>query len=104
MDTVGTILSWVGSLIILVCHIIVIVKMFQHGQTALGIIAIIGTCCLFGLLLTLIYGWMRATQWNIKNVMLAYTVGWVLDIAGTAMNPAQFTDIQTRIQQQQPAR
>jgi hypothetical protein len=102
METLGTILDGVGGLICLVCHIIVIVKMFQKGQTGLGIVTIITTCCGIGFLISLIYGWVKSADWNIKNVMIAYTVGWVLSIAGGALNPAQFSRIQTQFQQQAP--
>jgi len=102
MDTLGTILGGIGSLIILICHIIVIVKMFQRGQTGLGILTIILSLCGIGLLITLIYGWVKAGEWNIRNVMIAYTVGVVLDIAGNAMNPAQIRNILGQAQQQAP--
>jgi hypothetical protein len=100
MDTLGTILAGVGGLLMLVCHIVVILKMFQKGETGLAIVAIVLTFCGgLGLLLTLIYGWFKAAQWNIRNIMIAYTIGWVLGIAGNAMNPGHVRDIQGRFQQ-----
>jgi hypothetical protein len=103
MPLLGSILLGVGGLIVLVCHVIVIVKMFQAGQTGLGILAIVLTCFGFGVLFTLIYGWAKANQWRLRNVMLTFTAGVVLEIAGLALNPAQLTDIQARLQQRQPA-
>lgn len=98
MGTLGSILGGIGGLIVLVCHIIVIVKMFQRGKTGLGILAIVLTCCGVGAIFTLIYGWVKSTEWNIKNLMIAYSIGWVLGIAGGAMNPGQITVIQQQFQ------
>jgi len=98
METLGTIVGGIGGLIMLVCHIIIIVKMFQRAQTALGIITIILTCCGFGFLLSFIYGWVKSTEWNIKNIMLAYTLGWIMSIAGSVLNPGQYSSLQAQFQ------
>jgi hypothetical protein len=103
MPLLGSILAGIGGLIVLVCHIIVIVRLFQSGQTGLGILAIVLTCCGLGVLFTFIYGWVRSAEWRFKNVMIAYSVGVILEIVGFALNPAQFAEIQSRILQQQPA-
>lgn len=68
---IGTIAGLGG----LVCFIMVIVKMFQHGQTGLGVTMIItGICCGIGYLITFIYGWTKASAWRMQNLMIAYTV------------------------------
>jgi hypothetical protein len=103
METLGTILAAVGGIISFVCYILVLVKMFQNGKTGLAIVCIVLFCvCGLGVLIAFIYGWVKSGEWNIRNIMLAWTVGIVLDIAGSALNPTQFTKIQTQIQQQQP--
>ena len=66
--------------------------------TAFLIVAIVLTLCGFGFLLTLIYGWMRSTEWNIKNIMMAYTLGWILWITGSVLNPGQYTYLQGQLQ------
>jgi hypothetical protein len=102
MQTLGQILAGLGGLIALICHIIVIVKMFQNGQTGLGILAIVLTCCFgIGILFTLIYGWVKSTEWNIKNIMLVYTVGFVLHLAGEVMAPPDVASIRQQIEQMQ---
>jgi hypothetical protein len=94
MELLGSALAFFGGLVALVCHILIIVKMFQTGRTGLGIVTIILTCCTgIGLFITLIYGWVKASDWRIQNLMLAYTVGFILSIAGNAMNPAHFERI-----------
>jgi hypothetical protein len=87
MSTTGNVLGGIGGLIVLICHIIMIVKMFQNGQTGLGIVAIVLTCCGLGVLLTLIYGWIKAGQWNIQTLMIIYTIAFILWIVGGAMAP-----------------
>lgn len=61
----------IGSL---VCFILVLIQMFNHGQTGLGIACIVLLfVCGIGGLVTFIVGWMNATRWQIQNVMLAWT-------------------------------
>jgi hypothetical protein len=92
------ILSWLVGIGVVVCHILVIVKMFQAGQTGLGVVCIIlFFCCGIGLLITLIYGWMKATDWNIKQLMIVYTILFVVDLA---ISGAQFNEIKAQVQQQ----
>ena len=105
METLGTILGTVTGIINLVCLILVWIKMFQHGQTVLGIVSILLCFCVVGQLIVFINGWMKAAAWNSRNVMIAWTVGLLLQVAGVALNPAQVTDIQHQIQvPQQPGR
>lgn len=62
----------VGSLI---CFILVLIQMFQNDQTATGIACIVLVfVCGIGGLVAFVSGWMNAGRWNIKNVMLAWTV------------------------------
>jgi hypothetical protein len=59
----------------LVCFVIVLIKQFQTAGALHGIIGLI-TCGIW----TFIWGWMRATTLNIKNIMLAWTGLIVLSI------------------------
>ena len=63
------------SLVWLFCFVLVVVKMFQYGRSILGIVTLVlslfagvGTVVAFAL------GWVRSTQWNIKGLMLVWTV------------------------------
>lgn len=73
------ILASVGSI---VCWIIVLVKMFQNKQVGLGIVSIICGIVAF------IYGWMKAGEWKIQNIMIIWTIcilaGIVFNIIGGA--------------------
>ena len=59
----------------LVCFVIVLIKQFQTAGALHGIIGLI-TCGIW----TFIWGWMRASTLNIKNIMLAWTGLIVLSI------------------------
>jgi len=89
-----SIMAWVVHSILgiiwLVCFILVVVKMFQSGQTALGVITIITMFCGVGFLIAFIYGWVKARDWNIRPVMLTWTVVIILDIALSFVLPIPF--------------
>ena len=59
-----------------ICFIIVLIKQFQNGGLVHGIIGII-TCGIW----TFIWGWMNAGRLNMRNLMLAWTVLWILALA-----------------------
>jgi hypothetical protein len=52
-----------------ICWIIVLIKQFQNAGPIHGIIGII-TCGIW----TFIWGWMNASNLNIRNIMLIWTV------------------------------
>ena len=58
-----------------VCFVIVLIKQFQTAGALHGVIGII-TCGIW----TFIWGWMRAATLNIRNLMLIWTVLFVLTI------------------------
>ena len=61
-----------------VCFIMVLIKQFQTAGAVHGIIGII-TCGIW----TFIWGWMNATNLNIKNIMMIWTL---LIVVGIAIN------------------
>lgn len=78
MPILLTLLSFIGGIGFLVCFILVLVKMFQDGQTGLGIACIVLVLCAgIGFLVAFIIGWINHAKWNIKNLMLAWTALWV---------------------------
>ena len=65
----------------LVCFILVIIQMFQRGKTAMGVVCLVLIpVCGVGGLVAFIYGWMNASQWGIKNIMLAWTGVFVVNL------------------------
>ena len=73
-----TILASLVGLGSLVCFVIVLIKQFQTAGALHGIIGLI-TCGIW----TFIWGWMRASTLNIKNIMLIWTV---LFVAAVVLN------------------
>lgn len=70
----------------LVCLVMVIVKMFQQGETGLGIACVVLSFCTgIGVLIAFVYGWVKSSQWELKKVMVIWTavlaVNLVLTIA-----------------------
>src|SRR5690242_10501235 len=64
MDVLGQVLYGIGGLGALVCFILVVVQMFQRGQTGLGVACIVLLfCCGIGNLVAFVYGWMRHREW-----------------------------------------
>ncbi len=74
MATLLTILGVVVGIANLVLFIMVLIKLFQEKGVLHGILGII--CGLY----TFIWGWMHANRLNIKNIMIAWSVGIVLSI------------------------
>lgn len=58
MNTMIQVLQGLAGLGSLVCLIMVIIQMFQHEQTGLGIACIVLTFCGIGALIAFIYGWV----------------------------------------------
>jgi hypothetical protein len=61
----------IGSL---VCFVLVLIKMFQRGQTGLGVACIVLAFCVgVGALIAFIYGWVKAREWDLQKVMMAWS-------------------------------
>ena len=60
-------LIWLLALVAFVLQILVVVKMFQNAGALHGILGLI--CGLYAL----IWGWMNANKYNIRNLMMAWT-------------------------------
>ena len=75
------VLMVVVGLVGLVCFVLVLVEMFKRQQNGFAIACIVLTFCSgLGPLIALIYGWMKATEWNIKKIMLAWTACIVVQL------------------------
>jgi hypothetical protein len=75
------ILAAVVGIVSLVCFILVLVEMFRREQTGLAIACIVLVLCTgIGFLIAFIYGWIKAGEWNLKKVMVGWTVCWVVQL------------------------
>ncbi len=75
-------LSMLGSiagLISLVCFIIVLIKMFQNGQTGLGVLCIVlGLCLGIGAIIACVLAWQNAARWRLtQNFLMLFTISLV---------------------------
>lgn len=67
------------AIIHLACLVMVIVKMFQKGETTIGVIcAVLSVCSGVGVLIAFIYGWMKSSEWGLSRVMIVWTACFVL--------------------------
>jgi hypothetical protein len=73
MAMVLSILAAICGLGSLVCFILVVVKMFQHGDSTLGIVSIVLIFCGIGALVAYIVGWMKVGVYGVQNIMLIWT-------------------------------
>lgn len=73
-----TILSSVAGLVYLICAIYVLIKIFQDGKILMGILGIV-TCGI----VAFVYGWMNVARYNIRNIMIAWSVAWAISLVLT---------------------
>lgn len=78
-------LAIAAGIVSLVCWIMVLIKMFPAEGALKGILAII--CGLYAF----VWGWMNAGRFNLKNIMIAWTIAIIVSVVanmvygGTAM-------------------
>lgn len=88
MGVLLTLLSIAIGLGSLVCFIMVLIKMFQHGEQTMGIVCIVLLFCGgIGALVALVLGWVNADKWNVRNIVMIWTA---LVIAGIIVQVAMF--------------
>jgi hypothetical protein len=73
------IIAYAAAAVSLVCWIMVLLKMFPAEGTLKGILAII--CGLYAF----IWGWMNASKFNLRNIMLIWTVAIVASVVANLM-------------------
>ena len=66
------VIAGILGLILLVQHIMLLVKLFKHGGVGLGIL---GLC--IGLF-AFVWGWIKATEFGFKKLMIWYTIVMIL--------------------------
>jgi hypothetical protein len=72
-------LAFIG---VIVCFILVLIKMFQRGQTGLGILCIVlFFCCTLGVLIQLILGFMKQDELGVRKIMPIYAVCYLILVA-----------------------
>ena len=91
IDAIATTLAFVFGVGSFVCYILVLIKMFQHNQTGLGVACIVLLfCCGIGGLIAFIFGWVKAREWGITNLMTVWTVFFALNLVSGIITPAPY--------------
>jgi hypothetical protein len=89
MESLGHILNGVGSLGMLICFILMIVKMFQQGASGMAVLCLVlFFCCTIGLFIAFVYGWIKNASWGTKKLMTVWTVCLLLCIVGNVLAPS----------------
>ncbi len=98
MPVIGEVLSGVAGIGSLICFILVLIQMFKRGKTGLGIACIVLVfCCGIGGLVAFVYGWIKNTEWGLRNVMIVWTVCIIIGVIGGAMNPIDINQFQQQL-------
>jgi hypothetical protein len=79
------IISWLATIVSLICWIMVLIKMFPAEGALKGILAII--CGLYAF----VWGWINASRFNLRNVMIAWTIAIIVSIAMNVMGYPIYT-------------
>ena len=70
-SSLSTLIVSSASVVYFICFIVLLVQMFQRGATGVALLCIgLSLCCGFGGFVAFVYGWTKATAWNINNLML----------------------------------
>jgi hypothetical protein len=81
-------LHGIVSLIQIVCFILVVVQMFKHNQTGMGVASLVTLIlCGLGMLIAFIYGWVKAGEWHINNLMLTWTGAILAEVVLNILAP-----------------
>jgi hypothetical protein len=72
-------LGYLAAIVSLICWILVLIKMFPAEGALKGILAII--CGLYAF----IWGWMNAAKFNLRNIMIAWTIAIIVQVITSFM-------------------
>jgi hypothetical protein len=73
------IIVWLAAIASVVCWILVLIKMFPAEGPLKGILAII--CGLYAF----IWGWMNAARFNLRNIMIAWTIAIIVSVIANVL-------------------
>jgi hypothetical protein len=77
-------LQYTAGLASLVCFVFVLIAMFQRQQVILAVVCIV--FCGAGVVIAFVYGWLKADEWNLKNVMIIWTIAVVIGFLGGGLS------------------
>ena len=72
-------LQYLAGIVSIVCFILVIIAMFKAGQTGLAIACLVLLLCgAIGFIFAFVVGWMRSSEWQLRRIMIIWTVALVI--------------------------
>jgi hypothetical protein len=93
-DNLTTLVIGLASLVSFVCFIMVLIQMFQRGANGIAIVCLVlCLCCGLGGVITFIYGWTKARDWNMVRLMTVWTVAFAINFVAGTVNPAPFRSV-----------
>ena len=87
------VLGSIAGLISFVCFILVLIKMFQAGQTGMGVLCIVLFFCIgIGEIIACVLAWQNAGRWGLtRNFLMLFTVclvaAFMLSLGAYAVAP-----------------
>jgi len=94
-DSLATIVIGLATLVSFICFILVVIQMFQRGAKGMAIVCIVfSLCCGLGGLIAFVYGWVKAREWDMTNLMTVWTVAFAINVVAGTLNPAPFRLLQ----------
>jgi len=95
-----TILYVAIPLVMLLSFVLVVVKMFQHDKALWGIASLLGVIFLgVGPLIAFVMGWVKSSAWEIRGLMLIWTVAIIGFLILNVVAPGDWmTDMQQLLQ------
>ena len=86
MDYVLIGLQLIAGLISLGCFLLVLYVMYDNSESTMLVICLLGVCLAgIGGLIVFVYGWTKATEWDIAWIMKIWTGAAVASIAITVI-------------------
>ncbi len=77
--------QWIAAVVEIVCFVLILIRMFQTGDSTLGIICLVLVLCVgIGGLLAFIMGWVNVRKYDARTIMLVWTVAFVVAIFAVA--------------------
>jgi len=71
---------------VIVSYILVMIRMFLNGHVILGILSLPCLCPL----VAFVYGWIRSGDWNIRGLMLIWTIALIANIVLYNVQPPTY--------------
>ena len=73
MGGILLILGAILGIVNLICFVLILIRMFQSGDSTLGIICIVTLLCGIGVLLAFVMGWVNVAKYQAQQLMTIWS-------------------------------